>query len=70
MLDSLRRDIAAHPAEFLTFETESSAQNFIADHEPEAQLEREPRVIARGILGYWFGKTLVVLPSLPTASRR
>ena len=70
VLDSLRRDVAAHPADFIPFETEFSAQQFIADHAPEAQPEKDPRVIERGVVGYWSGKTLVVLPSLPTASRQ
>jgi hypothetical protein len=70
VLNSLRRDVAAHPADFIPFETESSAHRFIADHAPEAQQETEPQILARGILGYWSGKTLVVLPSLPTASRQ
>ena len=70
ILESLKTDIAANPADFLPFETESSANRFLAEHAPEAQREAEPRVIARGILGYWRGKTVVVLPTLPTTSQR
>ena len=67
--NSLRRDVAANPGDFLTFETESSAIRFISAHAPEAQREAEPRVIARGVLGYWHEKTLVVLPSLSALLR-
>ena len=70
VLESLKTDVAANPADFLPFETESSANRFLAEHAPEAQREAEPRVIARGILGYWRGKTVVVLPTLPTTSQR
>ena len=69
-LQSLRRDVAAHPDDFISFETESSANRFIAEHAPEAQREPEPRVLARGIFGYWRGKTMVVLPSLSAIIRR
>jgi hypothetical protein len=64
-LQSLRRDVAAHPDEFISFETEFSANRFIAEHAPEAQREPEPRVLARGIFGYWRGKTMVVIPVSP-----
>ena len=68
MLDSLRRDVAAHPSDFITFETEASAGRFLAEHANEAYRETQPQVISRGILGYWGGKTLVVLPSLARIS--
>ena len=68
-LESVRKDVAAHPAEFITFETESSAMRFIVQHRPEAQAEAEPRVVARGIIGYWHGKTVIVLPSLSAVLR-
>lgn len=64
LLDSLRRDVAAHPADFITFETEASALRFIAEHAAEAYRETDPRILSRGIFGYWDGKMLVVLPTL------
>jgi hypothetical protein len=66
ILESLRQSIANHPDDFITFETETSANRFIVEHE-NAYRETERRVILRGIVGYWQGKTLVVLPSLSTA---
>ena len=70
MSDSLRRDVAAHPADFISFETEASALQFLADHSTEVMRETMPRVISRGIFGYWAGKTLVILPSLTVISRQ
>ncbi len=70
LLQSLRSDVAAHPGDFLSYETESSANRFLAEHAPEAQRETEPRVVARGVLGYWRGRTIVVLPSLSAIDRR
>lgn len=63
---SLRNDVANHPNDFITFETETGANQFIVKHR-DACRESEQRVIQRGIVGYWEGKTLVVLPSLFTA---
>jgi hypothetical protein len=67
---SLRAEVAAHPDDFLIFETESSAIRFIREHAWQAQRESEPRIVSRGVLGYWNGKTLVVLPTLSTISLR
>lgn len=64
VLASLRHDVATHPNDFVTFETQTNADHFIFEHE-DAFRETDRRVIRRGILGYWRGKTLVVLPSLP-----
>jgi hypothetical protein len=63
VFESLRRDVAIHPNDFLTFETQTTANHFIFEH-VDAFRETDRRVIQRGILGYWRGKTLVVLPSL------
>lgn len=63
MIESLRKDVANHPDEFILFETETSANHFIVEHN-DVDRETERRVIRRGIVGYWQGKTLVVLPSL------
>lgn len=64
---SLRHDIASHPGDFITFESEAGANQFILDHQ-DAYRESERRVVERGIVGYWEGKTLVILPSLLTAA--
>jgi hypothetical protein len=63
ILESLRSDVAGHPSDFVTFETQTTANHFILDHE-DVLKETNKRVIQRGILGYWRGKMLVVLPSL------
>jgi hypothetical protein len=63
VLDSLRHDVAVHPNDFVTFETQATADHFIFEHE-DAFRETDRRVIRRGIFGYWHGKMLVVLPSL------
>jgi hypothetical protein len=67
ILESLKKDIASNPNDFMTFETQSAAYRFIAEHGDEAYRETTPRVIRRGIVGYWQGKILVVLPSLSNA---
>jgi hypothetical protein len=64
VLESLKEDIASNPNDFITFETQIAADRFIAKHEDEAYRETKPKVIRRGIIGYWRGKILVVLPSL------
>jgi hypothetical protein len=63
ILESLRHDVAIHPNDFVTFETRTTANHFILDHE-DAFRETNRRINQRGILGYWRGKMLVVLPSL------
>jgi hypothetical protein len=67
-LESLREDVGRHPEDFVAFETRTSANRFIAEHEG-AFHETERRVVLRGVVGYWQGKTLVVLPSLSIGSR-
>lgn len=67
-LESLREDVSRHPNDFVTFETRISANRFIAEHEG-AYHETESRVLLRGVVGYWQGKTLVVLPSLSISDR-
>jgi hypothetical protein len=62
-LESLREDVGRHPKDFMIFETRIAANRFIAEHEG-AYHESESRVVQRGVVGYWQGKTLVVLPSL------
>ncbi len=68
VLESLRHDVAVHPNDFVTFETQTTADHFISEHE-DAFRETDRRVIRRGILGYWRGKMLVVLPSLSISDR-
>lgn len=41
-----------------------SADEFIMAHKDEAYYETEQRVVMRGILGYWRGKTIVILPRI------
>ena len=62
--ESLKEDVSGHPNDFIRFETQASAALFIEEHE-DAYRETERRVVLRGIMGYWRGKTLVVLPTLP-----
>lgn len=47
ILESLRQSIANHPDDFITFETETSANRFIVEHE-NSYRETERRVILRG----------------------
>jgi hypothetical protein len=61
---SLRQDVMNHPGDFITFETQSSADRFLEEHNGEARRETDRRVALRGIVGYWGGKMLVVMPSL------
>ncbi len=63
IFESLRRDVAIHPNDFVTFETQTTANRFIFEH-ADALKETDRRVVQRGIMGYWRGKTLVVLPTL------
>jgi hypothetical protein len=68
MFESLKQDVFSHPADFITFETQASAYRFIGEHY-DAQLEVGRRISSRGIVGYWRGKTLVVLPTLPVGGQ-
>jgi hypothetical protein len=69
VLDSLREDVARRPDDFVTFETQTAALRFIDEHAFEAYRETEQRIIDRGVLGYWRGKALVVLPTLSGSVR-
>jgi hypothetical protein len=69
-LESLKQDVANHPNDFITFETETGAGRFVEEHLAEARREIQPRIVSRGIFGYWREKTLVVLPILATTARR
>lgn len=59
---SLRQDVARHPNDFVVFDTRSAANRFMLDHLPDVSRETERRMIDGGVVGYWRGKTLVVLP--------
>ncbi len=62
MLDSLREDVARHPDDFVSFQTQSAALRFIDEHGLEATRETARMMIERGVLGYWRGKMVVVVP--------
>jgi hypothetical protein len=70
MRESLRRDVAKHPGEFVVFATKSGAERFVAEHPDDAERERNSRVVSRGVVGYWQGKTVVVLPLEPLKGSR
>jgi hypothetical protein len=59
--ESLRRDVAEHPNDFVVFETEAGANRFMTEHRDYVQRETSRKITSRGVLGYWKGKTLVVL---------
>jgi hypothetical protein len=69
MRESLRRDVARHPEDFIVFATEAGAKAFFAEHSDEEEIERDRKVSARGIVGYWQGKTIVVLPLAALAAQ-
>ncbi|WP_348266042.1 hypothetical protein [Edaphobacter sp. DSM 109919] len=62
MRESLRRDVARHPDDFIVFATGAGAERFFTEHRDDEEIERDAKVRARGIVGYWQGKTIVVLP--------
>lgn len=68
MRASLRRDVARHPNDFIVFPTEAGAREFFAQHRVSVEIETDPRMIERGVVGYSQGKTVVVLPWLPTSN--
>lgn len=68
MRASLRRDVARHPNDFIVFPTDAGAREFFAQHRASVEIETDPRMIERGVVGYSQGKTVVVLPWLPTAN--
>ena len=57
MRESLSRDIARHPGDFVVF----------AEHPDTVEQETNMRAVSRGVMGYWRGKTIVVLPWGPSA---
>ncbi|MEO6805503.1 MAG: hypothetical protein ABI209_05095 [Edaphobacter sp.] len=65
---SLRRDVAKHPNDFVVFATETGANHFLVEHQDEVERETNGRLVWRGVVGYWQGKTIVVLPWEPVKS--
>jgi hypothetical protein len=63
-LDSLREDVSRHPDDFIAFATQTAVNRFIEEHGFEMSRETERRMVQRGVIGYWRGKTIVVLPLL------
>jgi hypothetical protein len=63
--ESLRRDVTTHPNDFVVFETEAGAQQFVAQHWAEVRPETNRNIESLGVVGYWQGKTMVVLPWEP-----
>ncbi|MBB5315866.1 hypothetical protein [Tunturibacter empetritectus] len=62
---SLRRDVAEHPEEFVVFPTAAGASQFMSEHRFAVEMETSGRILSRGVMGYWQGKTIVVLPWEP-----
>jgi hypothetical protein len=62
--ESLRDDVSRHPDDFVTFATQTAANRFIDEHGLEMNRETERRMVQRGVIGYWRGKTVVLLPLL------
>lgn len=69
MRESLRGDVARNPDDFIVFATEAGAKKFFANHRDEEEIERDRKMSARGIVGYWQGKTIVVLPPSALATQ-
>ena len=66
MRASLLSDVKRHPGDYVTFPTESEANRFMSEHAPEMGRETEPRMLELGVVGYWQGRTVVVIPLVPT----
>jgi hypothetical protein len=62
MADSLREDWSRHPDDFVSFKTQTAALRFIDAHGSGANRETARRMIERGVMGYWWGKMVVVVP--------
>lgn len=60
--ESLRNEVARHPDDFIVFATEAGAKQFLAKHRNDVEHETDPKIIDRGVVGYWQDKTIVVLP--------
>jgi hypothetical protein len=60
--ESLRSEVARHPDDFIVFATDAGAKQFFAKHRNDVEHETDPKIIDRGVVGYWGDKTIVVLP--------
>jgi hypothetical protein len=60
--ESLRTEVARHPDDFIVFATDAGAKQFLAKHRNEVEHETDPKIVDRGVVGYWRAKTIVVLP--------
>jgi len=69
MRESLQKDMVRHPADFISFPTETGAIQFMKEHSMDTSRETVPRMIELGVVGYWQGRTLVVLPIAPPLMR-
>jgi len=62
MLESLRNDVIHHPGDFVTFPTKVEASRSLEQHAADARHETQQRMLELGVVGYWQGRTVVVLP--------
>jgi hypothetical protein len=69
LLKSLREDIDRHPDDFVTFTTRVEASRFLEQHASDARYETQQRMRGLGVLGYWQGRTIVVLPLVTRRTR-
>jgi hypothetical protein len=69
MLKSLREDVNRHPDDFVTFTTRAEASRFLEQHASDARYETQQRMRGLGVLGYWQGRTIVVLPLVTRRTR-
>lgn len=69
MLESLRNDVNRHPDDFVTFTTKAEASHFLREHAEDARYETQQRMRELGVMGYWQGRTVVVLPLVTRRTR-
>jgi len=69
MRESLQTDVERHPSDFVSFPTETAAIRFMKEHSSDTSRETEQRMRDLGVVGYWQGTTLVVLPIVSSIVR-
>ena len=69
MRESFRRDVERHPLDYVSFLTETGAKRFMQEHSTETSRETVQRMLDLGVVGYWQGRTVVVLPITPGMTR-
>jgi hypothetical protein len=69
MLESLRADVDRHPADFVTFTTRAEASHFLEQHAADTRYETQRQMRELGVMGYWQGRTIVVLPLVTRRTR-